>query len=32
MYVNDVLDLHHDTDTFMNLLAQEYKLKDGSVG
>ena len=32
VYVNDVLDLHHDTETFMNRLSEEYRLKDGSVG
>ena len=32
MYVNDVLHLHHDPDTFMNRLAEVYRLKDGSVG
>ena len=32
MYVDDVLHLHHDPDTFMNRLAELYKLKDGIVG
>ena len=32
VYVNDVLHLHHDLDTFMNCLAEVYRLKDGSVG
>ena len=32
MYVDDVLHLNHDPDTFMNLLAEVYRLKDGSVG
>ena len=32
MYVDDVLQLHHDHDTFMNRLAELYRLKDGSVG
>ena len=32
MYVDDVLHLHHDPDTFMNLLAEVYSIKDGSVG
>ena len=32
MYVDDVLHLHHDPKTFMNLLAEVYRLKDGSVG
>ena len=31
-YVDYVLHLHHDTDTFMNRLAEVYRLKDGSVG
>ena len=32
VYVNDVLHLHHYPDTFMNRLAELYRLKDGSVG
>ena len=32
VYVNDVLHLHHYPDTFMNRLAEVYRLKDGSVG
>ena len=32
MYVNYVLHLHHDPDTFANLLAEVYRLKGGSVG
>ena len=32
MYVDDVLHLHHGRDTFMNRLAEVYRLKDGSVG
>ena len=32
VYFNDVLHLHHDPDTFMNRLAELYRLKDGSVG
>ena len=32
MYVDDVLHLHHNSDTFMNRLAKVYRLKDGSVG
>ena len=32
VYVDDVLYLHHDPDTFMNRLAEVYRLKDGSVG
>ena len=32
MYVDDVLQLHHDPDTFMNRLEEVYRLKDGSVG
>ena len=31
MYCYDVLHLHHDPDTFMNHLAEVYRLKDGSV-
>ena len=32
VYVDDVLHLHHDPDTFMNRLAEVYRLNDGSVG
>ena len=32
MYVYDVLHLHHDPDTFVNRLAEVYRLKDSSVG
>ena len=32
MYVYDVLHLHHDPDTFINSLAEVYRLKDGSAG
>ena len=32
VYVDDLLHLHHDPDTFMNLLAEVYRLSDGSVG
>ena len=32
MYVDYVLHLHHDPDTFMNRLAEVYRIKDGSVG
>ena len=32
VYVDDVLHLHHDPKTFMNRLAEVYRLKDGSVG
>ena len=32
VYVDDVLHLHHDPDTFMNRLAEVYRLKDHSVG
>ena len=32
MYVDEVLHLHHYPDTFMNLLAGVYSLKDRSVG
>ena len=32
MYFDDVLHLHHYPDTFMNRLAEVYRLKDGSVG
>ena len=32
MYVNDVLHLHNDTKTFMNRLAEVYRLKDASAG
>ena len=32
VYVDDSLHLHHDPDTFMNRLAEVYRLKDGSVG
>ena len=32
VYVDDVLHLHHDPDTFMNRLAEVYRLEDGSVG
>ena len=32
VYVDDVLHLHHDPDTFTNRLAEVYRLKDGSVG
>ena len=32
VYVNDVLHLHHDPDTFMNRLAEVYRIKNGSVG
>ena len=32
VYVDDVLQHHHDPDTFMNRLAEEYRLKDSSVG
>ena len=32
VYVDDVLHLHHDPDTFMNCLEKIYRLKDGSVG
>ena len=32
MYVDDVLHLHHDPDTFMNRLEELYRLKDVSVG
>ena len=32
MYLYDVLHLHHDPDTFMNLLAEVYRLNDDSVG
>ena len=30
VYVDDILHLHHDPDTFMNRLAEVYMLKDGS--
>ena len=32
VYVDDVIRLHHDPDTFMNRLSEVYRLKDGSVG
>ena len=32
VYVDDVLHLHQDPDTFMNRLAEVYRLKDGNVG
>ena len=32
VYVDYVLHLHHDPDTFMNCLAEVYRLKNGSVG
>ena len=32
MYVDDVLRLQHDPDTFLNRLAEVYRLKYGSVG
>ena len=32
VYVDDVLHLHHNPDTFMNRLEEVYMLKDGSVG
>ena len=32
VYVDDVLHLHQDPDTFMNHLAEVYTFKDGSVG
>ena len=32
VYVDDVLHLHHDPDTFVNRLAEVYRLKDSSVG
>ena len=32
MYIDNVLHLHRDPDTFMNRLAEVYRLKDGSVG
>ena len=32
VYVDDVLHLNHNPDTFMNRLAEVYKLKDDSVG
>ena len=32
VYVCDVLHLYHDPDTFMNRLAEVYRLNDGSVG
>ena len=32
VYVDDVLQLHHNPDNFMNRLAEVYSLKDGSVG
>ena len=32
VYVDDVIHLHHDPDTFMNRLAEVYRLNDGSVG
>ena len=31
VYVDDVLHLHYDPDSFMNRLAELYRLKDGSV-
>ena len=31
MYVGDVLHLHHNPDTFMDRLAEVYRIKDGSV-
>ena len=30
--MDDVLHLHHDTETFMKFLSEVYRLKDGSVG
>ena len=32
VYVDDVLRLQHDPDTFLNRLAEVYRLKYGSVG
>ena len=32
VYVDNVLHLHHDPDTFMKLLVEVYRLNDGSVG
>ena len=32
VYVDDVLNLHNDPDTFMNRLSEVYRLKDSSVG
>ena len=32
VYVDEVLHLHHNPDTFMDHLAEVYRLKDGSVG
>ena len=32
VYVDDVLHLHHDPDTFMDHLAEVYRIKDGIVG
>ena len=32
VYVDDLLHLHHDPDTFMNHLSEVYRLKNGSLG
>ena len=32
VHVDGVLHPYHDPDTFINLLAEVYRLKDGSVG
>ena len=32
VYINDVINLHHDNATFINCLSEVYRLKDGNVG